>query len=193
MTSTLISTILLIVTCVLVNPISAAPRQRKSSGIHRSHQMSESNSHHQHNHDNDVFYKKHASCSENGHQANHIKPASVQLPSEDELACPINETYWATDEASEAVCPWVYYLDYDPDRVPSAIHMVKCKRCNWCLDSDGQEIKDSMMECTEVSYRMRVLKKQDGCAKNGMAKYRNEMLVVTVACSCRRMESRSYI
>ena len=142
------------------------------------------------NQDQETFYQKQSPCSD-GAQSPEIenqKPKEIRLPTAEQLECPVNKTRLNAGDA--ASCPWVYYEDYDPDRFPQTIQMVKCKQCDGCLNSDGHEIRTSSMGCREVSHPMKVLIRQPEC-EDGMSKYHVERIEVDVACSCQRAASIS--
>ena len=117
---------------------------------------------------------------------NQILVPTANPPPNSELDCPKGDRNFSGQERA-AMCPWVYYEDYDPYRIPQRIAMVKCKKCDACLDSNGIPMMKEQMGCYEVTYPMPVLRRDpDGDCVDGMFEYVRELQDVDIACTCQR-------
>ena len=119
---------------------------------------------------------------------NQILVPTANPPPNSELDCPKGEIpdYFDPQEA-KSMCPWVYYENYDPYRIPQRIAMVKCKNCDACLDSNGLPMLKEQMSCHEVIYPMPVLRRDPyGDCIDGMFQYVRELQNVAITCTCQR-------
>ena len=120
---------------------------------------------------------------------NQILVPTANPPPDSELDCPKDEIpdFFDPPEA-KSMCPWVYYENYDPYRIPQRIQMVKCKKCDACLDSNGLPMMKEQMSCGEVRYSVPVLKRDpDAPCIDGMFQYARELQDVAIACTCQRI------
>ena len=120
---------------------------------------------------------------------NQILVPTANPPPNSELECPVGETDFGdgNDFERSSVCPWVYYEDYDPYRIPQRIAMVKCKKCDACLDSNGRPMTKEQMGCHEVRHNIPVLRRKPDCI-DGMFQYVRELQNVIIACTCQRIQ-----
>eukprot|EP00058_Branchiostoma_floridae_P020860 XP_002606350.1 hypothetical protein BRAFLDRAFT_67593 [Branchiostoma floridae] len=96
--------------------------------------------------------------------------------------CPENRT---TDSPNlplneRSVCPWSYYIDHDPNRVPHDIAQAKC-RCTACLDPVTKK-QNYNYACVPVTIQKLVYRRKK--KKSGGYRYREEWQGVTVGCTC---------
>ncbi|CAH1252879.1 IL17B [Branchiostoma lanceolatum] len=99
----------------------------------------------------------------------------VELPSGDTHADSHN---LALSERS--VCPWSYYIDHDPNRIPHDIAQAKC-RCTACLDPVTNK-QNYNYACVPVTIKKLVLRRKK--KKSGGYRYRDEWQDVAVGCTC---------
>lgn len=112
----------------------------------------------------------------------HEAPAS-QTDSGDNI-CPVGQAASGGVERRSS-CTWKYKTDFDPERIPQTLSVAVCDACDYCLDSDGDEIRNSIMSCMPVTYNMKVLRRSTDCI-DGMFKYEMVTERIAVACSCQR-------
>lgn len=135
-----------------------------------------------------LFYPTTSSYGVQTFDISHELPKESSPPSNSELVCPVGDTKWNNVEPSESSsCPWKVYDDYNPERIPRTITMVKCYQCDSCLDSNGDYI-NSISSCLEVFYNMPVLMRDSDCV-DGMFQYKSTLIKVPVACTCQRLSS----